>query len=284
MRLRIAGLTISVSSADSAVRQQFIGPTERFLVDDDGVPDVELVLDRVASFPDNPGRLVFDSGGVWRMFDDGEQWTIECSSHVFGDGPYKVAVFDRSFTHGRLLLRRDVFEGDVDALQYPLDEVIVANLLARGRGVELHGCGVIDEHGRGRLFVGQSEAGKTTTARIWLERGGVEIISDDRVIVREIDGEWRMFGTPWHGEAELSSPSSAPLASVALLQQATTTRLVSIPPAEAAARLFGCAFPPFFDAGAVGFTLDCLDRLVNNVPVHVLEFTADATLVDCVLA
>jgi len=93
-----------------------------------------------------------------------------------------------------------------------------------------------------------------------------------------------MFGTPWHGEAELSSPSSAPLASVALLQQAATTRLVSIPPAEAAARLFGCSFPPFFDAAAVGFTLDCLDRLVNNVPVHVLEFTADATLVDCVLA
>src|ERR1051325_3321826 len=276
MNLRIAGLTISISSADPAVRQQFRGPSAQFVVDDSSAPDLDLVLDRVDSFPPF-GALLFDSGAVWRMFDDGERVSIECSSHLYGDAPYKVATFDRGFTHGRLLLRRDVFEGDVDALQYPLDEVIVANLLGRGRGVELHGCGVIDERGRGRLFVGQSEAGKTTTARLWLARGGAEVVSDDRVIVREVDGQWRMFGTPWHGEAELASPRSAPLDAAFLLHQASPTRAIGITRAEAAARLLGCASPPFFDAGAIAFTLECLDRLVESVPVRFPEFTPEAT-------
>jgi len=309
LHLRIAGLTISVTSADPAVRQQCIGPSARFVVENGGAPDLDLVLERVDSLSASDDKLLFDSGGVWRLLDDGTHYRLECQSYVFGDAPFKVALFDRSFTHGRLLLRRDVFEGDVDALQYPLDEVIVGHLLGRGRGVELHGCGII--HDRflgssvpgssagspeepeeprnrgtrvGRLFVGQSEAGKTTTAGLWLARGGVEIVSDDRVVVREIDGEWRMFGTPWHGEAELSSPSSAPLAGVYLLQQATASRLVDVTPAEAAARLFGCAFPPFYDADSVAFTLELLDRLVANVPVRVLEFMRDASAIDAVLA
>jgi len=336
LHLRIAGLTISVTSADPAVRQQCIGPSARFVVDDDGTPDLDLVLERVDSLSASSDQLLFDSGGVWRLVDDGTHYRLECQSYVFGDDPYKVALFDRSFTRGRLLLRRDVFEGDVDAMQYPLDEVIVGSLLAHGRGIELHGCGIIDERGQGRLFVGQSEAGKTTTAGLWLARGGVEIVSDDRVVVREIDGEWRMFGTPWHGEAELSSPSSAPLVGVYLLEKAVprdprsssgssgdtkavereeprnsedpeylrisrnseeprnseelveggsrSSRLRPLPPAEAAARLFGCAFPPFYDAACVAFTLECLDRLIANVPVRVLEFTRDASAVDAVLA
>lgn len=283
MRLRIAELTISVSSVDSALRQRFLGPAARFLVDDERPPDLDLIIDRAVSFPPPTGRLVFDSGEVWRLFDEGAQFRIDCTSELFGDGPYKVGWFDREFTRGRLSLRADLFDGDVDALEYPLDEVLVSNLLGRGRGIELHGCGVIDERGRGRLFVGQSEAGKTTTARLWLARGGAEIVSDDRVIVREIDGAWRMFGTPWHGEAELSSPSSAPLEAIYLLQQAPATRLVEIPPAAAAARLFSCAFPLFADAGAVAFTLECLGRLVASLPVRVLEFTPDASVIDCVL-
>jgi hypothetical protein len=108
----------------------------------------------------------------------------------------------------------------------------------------------------------------------------IEILSDDRVIVRKLDGGWRMFGTPWHGEAQLSSPGSAPLDHIYLLQQAPRTRVVDVAPAEAAARLFACTFPLFYQAEALGFTLQCIDELVSAVPVHLLEFTPDASVVE----
>ena len=281
MILRIAGINIAISSADPAAVPYVGGAGMRFLAEANGAADLDLTLERVSAMPERRGGLVFDSGAVWSMFDDDGRLRVECRSQSFGDAPYKVALFDRGFTTGRVLLRADVFgDGTLGALEYPLDELIVSHLLARGRGVELHSSGVITRDGRGRLFVGQSGAGKTTTARLWMEREDVEIVSDDRVVVRELDGGWRMFGTPWHGEAMLSSPGSAPLDAIYLLQQAPRTRVVEIAPAEASARLFACTFPLFHDAAALGFTLDCIDRLVRAVPVRVLEFTPDASVVE----
>jgi hypothetical protein len=283
MRLRIAGLTIAVSSNDPAITPSVDAPSAAFLVNGDGPADVDVAVERVAVMPAPSGTPVFDSGGTWALFDDGGKFRIDCSSPAFGDVAYKVGYFDRDFTAGRVLMRADVFEGAVEPLQYPLDELIVGNLLARGRGVELHGCGIIGPDGRGRLFVGQSGAGKTTTARLWLaNRDGIEIVSDDRVILREGGGEWRMYGTPWHGEAELASPSSAPLAAIYLLQQAPATRVVDISRATAAARLFGCTFPLFYDGRALAFTVDCIGRITGDVPVRVLEFTPDVSAIQAV--
>jgi|ERR1041385_6998279 hypothetical protein len=282
MVLRIAGITIAISSADPAAVPYVGGAAGAlFVAEVDGAADLHLTLERVTAMPPRRGDLVFDSGAVWSMFDDGGRLRVDCHSPIFGEAPYKVALFDRDFAAGRVLLRDDVFrDGTLGALEYPLDELIVSHLLARGRGVELHSSGVIARDGRGRLFVGQSGAGKSTTARLWMDSEDVEIVSDDRVVVREIDGGWRMFGTPWHGEAMLSSPASAPLHHIYLLQQAPRTRVAEVAPSEAAARLFACTFPLFHDAGALAFTLDCIDKLVRDVPVHVLEFTPDASVVE----
>jgi hypothetical protein len=284
MRLRIAGITIAVSSNDPAITPSVDAPSAAFLVDGDGPADVDVVVERVAVMPEASGTPIFDSGGTWALSDEGGSFRIDCKAPVFGDAPYKIAYFDRNYTTGRVLMRADLFNGRVEPLQYPIDELLVANLLARGRGVELHCCGIIGPDGLGRLFVGQSGAGKTTTARLWLaHRNDIEIVSDDRVILRESGGRWRMYGTPWHGDAELATPSSAPLAAIYLLQQAKATRVVDISRAEATARLFGCTFPLFHDSGALAFTVDCIGRVTAGVPVRVLEFTPDGSAIEAVL-
>lgn len=283
MRLRIAGLTIAVSTDDPALTLSVDAPSAKFLVNGDGPADVDIAVERVASMPEASKETIFESGGTWALFDDGGRFRIDCKAPSFGDAPYKIAFFDRDYSAGRVLMRADVFEGPAEPLQYPIDELLVGNLLARGRGVELHCCGIIGPDGLGRLFVGQSGAGKTTTARLWLgHRNDIEIVSDDRVILRESDGGWRMYGTPWHGDAELASPSSAPLAAIYLLQQAPATRVVDIGRAAAAARLFGCTFPLFYDSRALAFTVDCIGRVTADVPVRVLEFTPDASAIEAV--
>jgi hypothetical protein len=279
--VRIANIAIGIRYADESLRRPLSETVSRFAVTD-GDPDIVITVDVMPADLAPPGRLLFDSGAVWRAYDDDGGFRIDCSSDVFGDLPYKSAFFDRELREGRVLVRPEAYLDTMHALDYPLDEVVVAHLLGRGRGVELHGCGIIDRDGRGQLFVGQSGAGKTTTARVWLADGHYDIVSDDRVIVRFVDGEWRMFGTPWHGEAELSAALSAPLAAIHLLVQATRTELVSLPPAQAAAALFGCTFPPFYDAEALGFTLECLDRIVRDLPVRTLRFLPDRSVIDCI--
>src|SRR5690349_20641886 len=138
------------------------------------------------------GELLFDSGAVWKLFDDGGAYRIDCFSEVFGEEPYKSARISRDLAEVALRMR----VRGLDPLEFPLDEVLVNALLVHRRGVELHACGIIDR-GRGLLFIGNSGHGKTTTARLWM-REPVEVVSDDRVIVRAENGGWTMYGTPWH--------------------------------------------------------------------------------------
>lgn len=298
--LQIGGITIALRGTDPRVRWQWNRAAERFLVPPREA-DVELEV-RVLEAPlPVAGELLFDSGAVWRMYREARQperlsyvserttasqavdaYRIECTSEAFGDGPYKVAVFDSTFTRGTIFIRPEVVALELSPLDYPLDEVLIANLLGRGRGVELHSCGIIDKAGRGHLFVGVSGAGKSTTAGLW-EGASAGVVSDDRVIVREHDGAMWMYGTPWHGEADLSMAARAPLAGVYLLEQASANELRALPRATAMARLFRCAFPPFYDHAAVEFTLAMLERLAEAVPVRELRFTRDPSVVGLVL-
>ncbi|MBN1260708.1 MAG: hypothetical protein JXB35_08510, partial [Anaerolineae bacterium] len=114
--------------------------------------------------------------------------------------PDTVAIMQPDFGAGDLYVRRtDPAAEHAIVPPYPLDEILVVNLLAKGRGVLLHSCAV-DDDGHGTLFLGESGAGKSTTARLWSE-AGVRVLNDDRVIVRQSGGRFWAYGTPWHGDA-----------------------------------------------------------------------------------
>lgn len=279
--LRIGGITIALRAADPALTWEWDIPSRRFLVEE-GPADVELSV-RGGEVPPVRGELLFESGAVWRVHRHGDGYRVECRADGYGPEPYKIALFDASFTRGEIVLSPAAIEQRIHPFQYPLDEVLTAHLLGRGRGVELHSCGVIDRTGRGRLFVGVSGAGKTTTARLWSE-AAAGIVSDDRVIVREHDGQLWIYGTPWHGEAEISEPQRAPLAGVYLLVQSPVNELRQLSHGAAVARLFRCAFPPFYDAASLDFTVAFLAKLVAAVPVRELHFTRGRDAVELVLA
>lgn len=274
--LRIAGITIALR-AQQTPAWTWDGASARFVVPSADHVDVEITVRHAQ--PDPPsGELLFDSGAVWKMYRDGDGFRFDSQVDFYGPAPYRSAKFDATFTRGEIT----VHDPKLNPLEYPLDEILIAHLLGRGRGVELHSCGVVDRDGRGRIFAGVSGAGKTTTARLW-EKAAREIVSDDRVIIREEDGAMWMHGTPWHGEAELSMPASAPLAAVYLLTQASTNEIREISAAEAVARLFRCTFPPFYDPTAIDFALQFLARVAAAVPVRELCFTRDESVVDLVL-
>lgn len=278
--LQVGGITIALR-ADDRIRWQWSGASQRFLVD---AQEADVELDAVVLDSPLPpaGPLLFDSGAVWRMFRDGDGYRVECLSDSLGAEPYKVARFDAAFRRGTIFLQPHAAALGLNPLDYPLDEVLIANLLGRGRGVELHSCGIVDRSGGGRLFVGVSGAGKSTTARLWAGQSA-GVVSDDRVIVREDGGAFSMYGTPWHGEEALSEARHAPLEGVYLLVQSPSNELREIPRAAAVAQLFRCSFPPFYDGAAVDFTLGVLERIVDSVPVRELHFTRDRGAVDLVL-
>ncbi|MCS7079979.1 MAG: hypothetical protein NZ585_08000 [Chloracidobacterium sp.] len=225
---------------------------------------------------------LFASGGTWTLYRSADGgYVYDISSPVFGAQPYRTAWFDASYQTGWIAYRPDavVRRAMRAALEYPLDELLVTNLLARGRGAELHACAVRDVDGRGFLFVGQSGDGKTTTARLWAAAGAT-ILSDDRVIVRRIHGQWRMFGTPWHGEADYACPDSAVITGVFVLRRGRENVIEPVSSGLLSALLFARAFPPFYDPEAMDFTAGFLAELATSVPGGWLAFTPTMEVVD----
>jgi hypothetical protein len=197
---------------------------------------------------------------------------------------YKSARFNRDFSEGEVFLHPDYFPADtpVSPLDFPLDELLMVQLLAAGRGIEMHACGVVDAQGRGLLFTGQSGDGKSTTARLWLQEPGVRVLSDDRIILRAEDGRIWMYGTPWHGDAGLAEPGRAPLCGIYVLRQGPENRLHVPHPAEMVATLVARSFLPFHNQAGLAFSLELLERVLELVACQELWFVPEMTAVRCV--
>ncbi len=226
----------------------------------------------------------FASGGLWSAHRDHCGTRFYFSSPAFGGGPYKAAWLDPSFSRGHVVLNRESFQShdSLFPLEYPIDELVLMHRLALGEGVELHALGLVDQDSCGYLFLGHSGAGKSTTARLWMRQPGVRLLSDDRIILRHQAAGYRMYGTPWHGDAGISSPASAPLSAIFFLEQAPTHRIVPISQPQAAAELFARAFLPHYVKSGIEFTLQFLDQLTRSIPCSIFRFAPTDDAVEAI--
>jgi hypothetical protein len=246
--------------------------------------DINLQVSWVDSLAVPQSTLLFHSGGLWSLFAECSGYRFSFLSPLLGTTPYKEAWFDLDFCVGRVLLSRRYFDTQrpVYPLEYPLDELLMIHRLSRGEGVEVHAVGISDENGRGHLFLGHSGAGKSTTARLWLDRPGVRILSDDRIILRTRNSQIWMFGTPWHGDAGIASPDSAPLSGIYLLEHGDSNERRSLPPGRAAAELFTRSFVTHHSGEGIRFTLEFLDRVAREVPCSIFKFVPDESAVEAI--
>jgi hypothetical protein len=274
-RWQVGGITAHLLSTDShlaiaappALAPFTVGPVE---------PDVTVTaswgsLDTASRRP-----VIFDSGGVWVLRDGGDHLRFEFRSPKFGATPYKLAEFAPDFSGGHVTLHRPFFPDAREAypLEFPLDELIFTNRLAHHAGVELHGCGVAYRH-RGYLFLGCSGAGKSTMARLWRNQPDATVLSDDRIVVRMIDGRPMMYGTPWHGDEPVSAPGPVPLERLLFLRQGPLRLADALRSSASVAALFTCCFAPFHSREALAATLGTLEAIAESAPPADLWFTPE---------
>ncbi len=284
-QFHIGGVSVQVASERSA--DVAFGPSLAPFRADSMRADVEIRVEWAESLRRNPSARLFDSGSVWRLYEGGDCFEFEFSSSSLGEDPYKRFLIDKSFQSAVLQMNGKAFTArPADPMDYPLDELLIMHRLTQERAIELHGSGIVRADGTGNLFVGHSGAGKSTTTRLWAEREEVEVLSDDRIIVRSDstgNGVMRMYGTPWHGEAMYASPASAPLARILILQHGHGNVLTRLSSSEAVAELFARSFVPFHRHEYVDSALDFLEELVETVPVYRYAFEPDQRAVDTIL-
>jgi hypothetical protein len=280
---RVGGITFGLT-ADEGLRLTLEADVQQFTVEPAAGCDVNLRISWADSLEIPRSVPLFQSGGLWTLFAERGTYRFSFLSTTLGVAPYKEAWFERDFRSGHVLLSRPHFKtsAPVYPLEYPLDELLMVHRLAQGEGVEVHAVGLTDENGSGHLFLGHSGAGKSTTARLWSARPGARILSDDRIVLRAHGGQIWMYGTPWHGDAGISSPNSALLSRIYLLEHGPRNECIPVAPGLAAAELFARSFVPHYSPEAIRFTLDFLDRLAHQIPCSVFRFVPDGSAVEAI--
>jgi hypothetical protein len=254
------------------------------------VSDINIRVEWADRLGSAKGRKLFDSGSVWHLYEDEAGFRFDFSTPPLGERPYKRLLVDGSFRQAILQMSEECFAAasfSAIPLDYPLDELLIMHRLAQEKAIELHACGIVRADGTGNLLVGHSGAGKSTITRLWTAHEDVEVLSDDRIIVRrnlsDSLADIRMYGTPWHGEAKYASPGSAPLARIFILHHGHGNVLTRLPPSRAVAELFARSFVPFHRHEYVDSALAFLQEVVDAVPCYRYAFEPNESAVERIL-
>jgi MoaA/NifB/PqqE/SkfB family radical SAM enzyme len=287
---QIAGITIQLES-DLAIGENTFQPRfDSFRVDGPGQDTV--TLRHHFGLPDlehmDLGRELYRKV-PWAIYgDNGSYHYVGIPSGGGESPPHRVAIFNPEHTRGSIYNAGEKYwrRGNIASLTlFPSDQILIARLLADREGYYLHSSGAVID-GAGVLFVGHSRAGKSTVTRLLIDAGErdglpVEILCDDRNIVRRADGAWRVYGTWSHGEVPLVSSRHAPLRAVCFLEKAgenTLTPCTDRP--EIIRRLLACVIKPFVTADWWNKTLDLVEKTAAEVPFYVMRFDKSPAIVE----
>ena len=152
------------------------------------------------------------------------------------------------------------------------------------RGFVMHGSAQV-MGGEGIICTGPSGKGKSTISRLF-DRRGVEVLTDERPILRQTEGagvrRFRVYGSPWPSSGGFAGNGSAPLRKVYFLERGPEPRVEPVTRREAVHRLLSVSLVPWLDEAFFDPVIRTLESLLDEVPCAVLRFRPDETVVDAV--
>lgn len=93
---------------------------------------------------------------------------------------------------------------------------------------------VVSYQGKAYMFLGKSGTGKSTHSQLWLKHiEGTKLVNDDNPVVRIIDGEARVYGSPWSGKTPCYRNVDYPIGGIVKLKQAPHNEIRRMKPIEA---------------------------------------------------
>ena len=92
---------------------------------------------------------------------------------------------------------------------------------------------MVIQAGNGYAFLGKSGTGKSTHSQLWLRYlEGYELLNDDHPIIRLVNDEVIIYGSPWSGKTPCYKNKQARLKAVVRLEQASENKIIILCPVK----------------------------------------------------
>jgi hypothetical protein len=196
----------------------------------------------------------------------------------FPDSPSKKAMlkFSLELREWDLWIENAGYE--TDPLEYPLDGLILYYLTSINADIMIHASGIY-YNGVGYLFSGVSGKGKTTIATIW-DNIGAQVIHDDRLIIRNIDGMFRMFNTPVY---QNDVPRYSPITKIFLIEHGDENKITPIREASSVSQVIANCIQHNYSPDMIARFLGSVSLMCSKIPVATLSFKPDRSIIEYLL-
>jgi hypothetical protein len=136
---------------------------------------------------------------------------------------------------------------------------------------------VIRCQGHGYLMTAPSGTGKSTHTRLWYDNiPGCDLMNDDNPVVHIVDGQARVYGSPWSGKTPCYRNVQAPIGAFVRIQQRPENSIRPLRPLEGYSVLLPAVSSMTWDARVHKGVCDTIAELLRLCPVYELGCLPDA--------
>lgn len=211
----------------------------------------------------------FDCGGcnhgVYRTDNGGYLYSIHDIHDVLCSRMQTNADFSECSVslYGKTWVQRNYGLNNALMMAYAFASACSATML-------MH-ASVIRQGGKGYLMTAPSGTGKSTHTRLWYDNiPGCDLMNDDNPVVRIVDGQAVVYGSPWSGKTRCYRNIQAPVGGIVRIQQRPENTIRRLSPVEAFCNLLPAMSNMKWDKRVYNGICDGISQLIQLVGVHEL--------------
>ncbi len=143
--------------------------------------------------------------------------------------------------------------------------------LENADGIIFHSSAIMVD-GNAYLFTAPSGTGKSTHARLWRELLGERavMINDDKPIIRYVDGDFYVYGTPWQGKHQLGCNCRAKIKAICNIRQAKENKIERLSAGEMLTAVLNQTLIPKNEK-KLDKLFNLIEKLLSSVGLYRLE-------------
>ena len=213
-----------------------------------------------------------------KTFDPGNGDTIV---DLLNDGGYQYIVKDIQKKDCCLLITNKNFDhcqcalnGNFNMRRFGINNALMlvfAFSSSRFQTVLMH-ASLVRQNGYGYAFIAKSGTGKSTQVSMWLRYlPGCDLMNDDSPIVRIIDNQAYIYGSPWSGKTPCYRNTKAKLGAITQIDRAKVNSVEPLAPIQAFTTLLPACSSMKWDVDIYHHSCDTITKLLETTGIYTLH-------------
>ena len=217
-----------------------------------------------------------------RNFDTGNGNT---AVYVLPDGGYQYIIkdiYDRDccllICHNQFRECKCALNGDWPMRSFGLNNALMLAFAFAGAYQEtllIHASCIVSGE-KGYPFTAKSGTGKSTHTSLWMKHiEGCELLNDDNPIIRVINGQAFIYGSPWSGKTPCYRNVKVRLGAIVNIERAKRNYIERLPVVQAFASLLPSCSSMKWDEELYGNQCQILSKVMEQTPVYTMHCLPD---------